>query len=208
MEAGQKKSTVGVRPERNGEPKPSDALPGGSPDGLNEAADAEPGKPAFANQSPEEAVDKEAGALDFLLGAPAAIKYDVPVTIDIPGGRQAELTFVIRQMDGKRIIELENEHRTGGMGPFSEIDDIAFNAHLVAEGTEKIVDKGSGREVTPDSMEWIGDQVTPQDAMRARFRFQSGVLAGIAGQIRAISGYRPDRVGTAERPMRHAVGNS
>lgn len=203
MEAAQ----TGSPPPRTDEEvtKPSDALPGGAPDGLVEAADTTPGKRPFEEDEPEEAGEKESEALDFLLGNPHALRYDVEVEYDIPGGRRVPLVFVIKQLDGKRIIDIEDEHRIGGRGPFSELDNVATDAHLVAEATEKIVDKKAGKEVETDSMEFIGAGVTPQDAMRSRFAFQSGLLAGVAAHVRTISGYSPGRVGDPQRPIRQAV---
>jgi len=197
--------------------KPSDELPDGAPDALKAATDAGPHRDSdLAPDSPEEAkgmdAEKaEASALDFICGSPHALMYDVPVTVDIPGGQSAGLTFIIRQLDGARIIALEDEH-TSGIGPFARLDDTKFNAALVAEGTVKIVEKDKDdkvrAEMDPRSEKFISGFGSPAVAMEKRFSFQAGLLSGIAGQIRSVSGWRPDRVGIAERPVRDAVGNS
>jgi hypothetical protein len=176
------------------EQDPAEALPAGSPEGLKKAARG--GKASTV---------EEAGALDFLLGPTTALQFEVPVQLDTDKGRK-ELTFVIQQMDGDRIIKLEDDHREGS-GPFAELDDVGFNAALVAEGTVVIRDT-TGRETAPDEAEFIGGAVTPADAMKARFKKQSGLLAGLAGEIRRVSGYEPKRVGQAEAPIRDAVGGS
>lgn len=193
-------ATVGpARP--SGEPtRPSDALPPETPEGLRKAADGEAG---------EMTVREEKGALDYLLGATKPVEYDVPVKYDTPAGVK-ELTFHIRQLDGKAIIKMEDKHRKGS-GPFAELDDIMFNAEIVAAATLWLTDT-SGRQVDPRSPDFIGELgFGPAEAMELRFKFQPGVLDGLAGQIRSISGYAPDRVGTAEqadgRVLSEALGS-
>lgn len=215
MESSTKQSpTPPTAPRRPEDRKPSDALPEGAPDGLKEAADAEGERPysRAPGQDEDEArvagARKEEEALEFLLGDPAAIGFEVPVMIYVPGGKDKELTFLIRQVDGKKLIDLENEYRTGGAGPFSELDEPNFNAALCAEATLKIVDKETKEEVDPRSEKFIGEWVTPVDAMRNRFRFQAGLLAGVTANIRRVSGYDQTRVGIAQRAAREAVSNS
>lgn len=203
------------KPPEDRPPQPADALPDGAPDGLKAAANAGAhSKPDLAPgvQDPAEKAgaeeEAEAGALDFLLTDPHAIQYDVPVALDIPGGRTKELTFVVRQLDGDRILELEDEH-TRGFGPLARLDDAPFNAALVAEGTitiqEKDKDGNVVKEVDPRSKEWMGNEPDPAHAMGKRFQFQAGLLSGVAGQIRYVSGWAGGRVGTASRPVRDAV---
>lgn len=171
-------------------PPPSDSLPDGSPEGLKKVADGE--------DASKLTVGEERGALDWVLGATKPVEYDVPVKFDTPDGTK-ELTFHIRQLDGKKIIGLEDEHRKGS-GPFAELDDIAFNAALAAEATVYLTDP-TGRKVAPNEPDFIAglDFGGPAEAMRIRFKYQPGLLDGIAGQIRSVSGYAPDRVGEASR---------
>lgn len=201
------------------EHRTSDDLPAGAPPALRTAADAGMAGadeaplagPTPDRDRPVAEQRAEASALDFVLGAPRPLKYDVPVTVDVPGGRSAEMVFVVRQVDGSRILELEDEH-TQGIGPFAKLDDARFNAALVSEACIEMQEKNSNgqvvRRVTADSPEFVGQFGSPAIAMEKRFGFQAGVLSGIAGQIRSVSGWRPDRVGQAERPIREAVGNS
>ncbi|MCA1571142.1 MAG: hypothetical protein LC798_12665 [Chloroflexi bacterium] len=63
-----------------------------------------------------------------------------------------------------------------------------------AEATER----NPGREPDAD----------PADALLRVFMFQSGLLSGVAGEIRSISGYDPNRVGQAKRSLTRAVGGS
>lgn len=178
-------ATVGPARPRDAQP---DDLPPDAPDGLRKAAEG---------GADRMTVGEERDALDFLLGATKPVEYDVPVKYDTSAGRK-ELTFRIRQLDGKVILKLEDSHKKG-TGPFAELDDIAFNAALVAEATVFLTD-ASGREVDPKGHEFIGDLgFGPAEAMEVRFKFQPGILDGVAGQIRSISGYSPDRVGAAER---------
>lgn len=197
---GRGTATVGPATPAGSSPKPSAALPPDAPDALRTAADG---------KADDVTIGGEHEALSYLLGATKPVEYDVPVKFDTPAGTK-ELTFHIRQLDGKAIIKKEDAHRKGS-GPFAELDDIAFNADLVAEATVWISD-ATGRKVEPNSPEFDGGLgYGPALAMETRFKFQPGILDGIAGQIRSVSGYAPDRVGTAERAtdrvMTEALGS-
>lgn len=169
------------------QPKPSEGLPPDTPEAIKAAADG---------SAKDVTVKAERDALDWLLGASKPVEYDISTKFDTPAGTK-ELIFHIQQLDGKKIIKLEDEHRKG-TGPFAELDDIAFNAALVAEATLLI--KDGKREVSPAEPEFIGDLgFGPAMAMELRFKYQPGLLDGVAGQIRSVSGYAPDRVGAAER---------
>lgn len=190
-------ATVGpARPSgETEEAKPSDVLSPDAPDGLRKAADGDAGKVT---------VGEERGALEWLLGATTPVEYDVPVKFDTPAGTK-ELIFHIRQLDGKTIIKTEEGHRKGS-GPFAELDDIPFNADLAAQATIYIKDE-SGRKVEPSSAEFDGGLgFGPALAMETRFKYQPGLLEGIATRIRTVSGYSPDRVGEAERATEAALG--
>lgn len=174
------------------------ALPDDSPEGLVEAA-AE----GELSGSPEQQLEKEVGALDFLTGATKPLEYDIGVDYATPSG-DAKLTFHIRQMDGARILELEDAH-TKGSGPFGQIDDAKFNAALVAEATLYLTD-ASGEQLDLKSEKFRGPVPDAAEAVRIRFKFQSGLLSGVAGQIRAVSGWAPGRVAAAEKAVERAVG--
>lgn len=175
---------------------PAAGLPDGAPKGLEEAA-----------RGHEVDGKAESEALNFLLGATTPLLYDVPVKFDTPAG-QKELVIVVQQLDGDRILALEKENRKGD-GPFAELDDIACNAALVAEACVAIVDKASDEEVDPKSDRFVGGAPGGVAmAMKVRFKYQSGLLDGVAGQIRSVSGYNPTRVESASRSIRDAVGGS
>lgn len=175
---------------------PGDGLPDGAPDALSAAA---AGKEVDARGESE--------ALDFLLGRTEPLVFDVPVKYDTRTG-QKKLVFAVRQVDGSRILELEKENRKGD-GPFAELDDVAFNAALVAEACVAIEDPAAGVEVDPKSEDFIGGAPGGVAmAMQVRFKFQSGLLDGVAGQVRSVSGYNPTRVESANRSIRDAAGNS
>lgn len=181
-------------------------LPDGAPEGLERMA----GDPPESLEADESAAARaagdqlESGALDFLLGNPEPIEYDVPVKLDTPSGRKS-LTFRIRQLDGSRILQLERENRKG-TGPFAELDDLRFNAAIVAAATLYIEDE-AGVRVEPQSPEFAAQWRDPKLAMEKRFEFQPGILDGITAQIRAVSGYTNDRVEDAERAVVDAAGN-
>lgn len=175
-----------------------DDLPDGAPSGLSDAADG---------RADEVDGAQESEALNFLLGRTEPLLYDVPVKYDTPKG-QKKLTFVVKQLDGERILEIEKENRKGD-GPFAELDDVMCNAQMVAEATVAIVDEATGAEVDPNSERFIGGAPGGTTmAMRIRFKYQSGVLDGVSGQVRSVSGYNPNRVEAASRSIRDAVGGS
>ena len=176
---------------------PAAGLPEGSPEALMAAA-----------RGGEVDAAGESEALGFLLGRTQPLLFDVPVKYDTPTG-QKKLVFVVRQVDGERILDLEKEHRKGD-GPFAELNDVAFNAALVAESCVAIVDPSvQGAEVDPRTDAFIGGAPGGASmAMQIRFKFQSGLLDGVAGQVRSVSGYNPTRVESANRSIRDAAGSS
>lgn len=179
---------------------PDSGLPDGAPDALADAA-------AGGTRAEEIDGQGESEALDFLLGRTKPLVYDVPVKFDTPKG-QKRLTFVVKQLDGERILEIEKENRKGD-GPFAELDDIACNAQMVAEATIAIVDEEAGAEVDPNSERFVGGAPGgPAMAVQIRFKYQAGLLDGVSGQIRSVSGYNPARVEAANRSIRDAVGGS
>lgn len=141
---------------------------------------------------------EERSALDWLLGPTVALEFDVPIDYETPVGLQ-KLTFRIRQMDPQRIDQIDAANRRGD-GPFARLDAPSFQADLVSEATVYITD-GSGRRFDPRGDAWMGGAPSPSLAMALRFRFQGGLLEALVDQVRAISGYSGDRVGTATRAM-------
>lgn len=175
------------------QPSPSDGLPPDAPQSARDAAD----RKMTVESDPEGEAEK--GALDWILGG-ATIRPGrfVPVQYETPDGMR-KLVFRILALDPSRITELENQHRKGA-GPFADIDELPFNAALVAEATEYITDV-SGRKIDLTSQEFRGDKPSPALALQQKFAFQGGLLDGVAGQVRRISGYDPQRVGGAERSL-------
>jgi hypothetical protein len=178
-----------------------------APDGLVEAAEDN-----IDESSAEHAAHKEAQVLNFLLGPTVALEYDCVAQIDTPEGREP-LTFHFHQLDDSRLNEIEDEHATGE-GPFREVDRVAMNAAKVADATEYLEDK-DGRRVEVGSKEFRGRVPDRGAAMRARFKFQPGILAQVAQEIDVAAGLTNDRVKRAERSRptaaqstTSAVGNS
>lgn len=172
-------------------PKPS-GLPDGAPSAVVRAA--EPG-----GNIDELTGGEEKSALDWLLGATQALEYNVPVEYDTPAGRK-KLLFHIRQQDPGALETLDAEHRKGD-GPFARLDTAAFNAALIAKATVYIKDGETGVQVEPNSERFRGGVPDPALAVATRFKYQGGILEGIAEEIRRVSGYSPDRVGTAQRAV-------
>jgi hypothetical protein len=162
--------------------------------------------------------ENERDALDFLLAPKPPRLYDVKVTYDTEDGLR-ELVFVIRGMDGRMIDRIEQSHVSEATG---RLDVISANCHLVAEATAFLSGR-PGHEVKIDSAEFLtirrpnpdnpeGYEETalasPVDALEARFKTQLGLIAGVSSEVRRVSGYDPERVGTAKRRLVNAVGNS
>lgn len=212
MEAGTEST-----PDR--QPDPADVLPGEYPPdvpaGRRNGDEEETKVAGLPEDAPAELHDAAAGkpvtekgerrGLKWLLGATRAPEYDVDVEYDTPDG-MAMLTFHIRSVDGRRIVALENEH--SGDGPFGQLDDIAFNAALAAEGTLFIEDE-AGERIEPDSAEFRGAPDIPAAlAMEKRFKYQDGLLGGVAGEIRRLGGWEPDRVKRARRSIAGRSGEA
>lgn len=161
-------------------------------------------------------VKAETSALGYILGAKAPLVERIPTKVETDEGL-AELTFVVRQMDGKRIDAVEEQHRSSTTGM---VDQAAVNVQLVSEACVKLVDS-TGFEMDPKSEAFRRATVRKPDgeeeeivlaspimALRHHFRYQLGVLVGVGREIRNISGWSMDRVGTAERMLVEASGNS
>jgi hypothetical protein len=155
----------------------------------------------------------ERSAVRFLLGQQRAPRYKVRVEFATDEGDLA-LWFTIKALDGKKIDTIEKAHtdRNTVMG---EADDLLISAELVAEATVEISDfepgtpeYETGMRTKPTDPEFLVGAVAAADALKARFHFQSGLLAGVANQIRRISGWAPDRVGQAQRVLVDVVGGS
>lgn len=182
-------------------------LPLDAPDELVEAAQGH-----VARKDEPEGDKQDIAVLDFLLGPTTPLEYDVDTFIDTPEGR-GKLTFHLKQLDDKKIDDLEKEHSTGE-GPFRVVDRPSLNAALVAEATMFFQDP-TGKVVVPGSKEFRGPIPSAADALRGRFKFQPGVISMVAEEVRAAAGMTNDRVGAArlskvsgEQVIANAVGNS
>jgi hypothetical protein len=130
---------------------------------------------------PEEA---ERDALDYLLGAKPPRLYGVPVEMETDRG-SAPLTFVIRAQDGRKLDATEGRK----VDPRSE----EFRTMQVRR-----VDTGEETTIT---------HASPEEALEAQFRTQLGLLAGVAREVRRVSGFDPAKVGQAQRRLVEAAGN-
>lgn len=149
---------------------------------------------------------EESKALEFLVGATYRDVQDVRVQFATPAG-MLPLVFRVRAVDGRRLTELEKEHTEGDNPLTADADTIALSAAIVAESVEVIIDPSSGAKLDPHSERFCGDVPSTAIALEGRFKYQAGLLDGLAGQIRRISGWDPDRVGQASRAVVTASGN-
>lgn len=147
----------------------------------------------------------ERDALDFLLGATRALEYNVTVQYDTPDGLKP-LIFHIQQLDAARIDTIDAENRVGD-GPFAKLNVREFNAALVTEATVYLQTPG-GRRIMVPSEEFLGGAPSGPMAMGLRFKYQPGILEGMAEVIRGVSAYSPDRVGSAQRVLVEAGKDS
>lgn len=163
------------------------ALPADAPQTVRDAALGKELDPA-----------DESGALDWFLGATTRLEYDVTVQWETPKGMKP-LVFHLRQVDGDRLQELDEENRTGD-GPFAKLDTMGFNASVAAEACMYLTDD-SGVRVAVNESRFLGGAPSPVIAMRGRFKTQPGILETLAERIRSKAGYSPDRVGGAQRAL-------
>jgi hypothetical protein len=187
-------STQGEGPDKGAPGVPEDA-----PDALHRAAG---GDSAAADLNGHE----ERSALDWLLGATQAPEFDVNLEYDTPDGLKP-IVFHLKGLDDKKIEEVEERNRTGE-GPFAKLNVGAFNAELTAEALMYVLDPKTGRKIDPGSTEFRGDIPSIALALEGRFRYQPGLLEGVAERIREKAGYARGRVGTAKRAVTAAVGGS
>lgn len=190
---GQRAATDGSRSE------PDEEHPGDQPRVI---ADVSGGRvrPGEMEPGSREAAmfDKdEEGALDWLLSAERPPPWEVEVQLLTKAGYRP-LVFVIEPQDGRHITEIEDRN-TNGQGPMRKLDEIANNAELVSDATVSIEDPKTGRTIDPKSPEWRGPVPSNATAMERRFARQSGLLMGLAMEVRSISGYNSDHVGKARR---------
>jgi hypothetical protein len=137
---------------------------------------------------------KEATVLSFLLGDTVPLEFDVEALIETPDGRQV-LTFHFRQLDDKTIEDLERRFTT--QGPFGgEINRKMLNVAKVAAATVYLQDKDGKRQQLDESFR--GRLPNNEEALAGRFRFQPGVLKGVAEEIDGAAGMNNDRVGVAK----------
>lgn len=174
---------------------------------------------AFARDHEGLTEDDERDALDFLLAPKPPRLYGVPVEYDTEAGTK-RLTFVVRGMDGRQLDKIEQRNVSDVTG---KIDAISAECQLVAEACV-FLEGRAGHQVKLASDEFLtirvqkpdgepGEMVeqrlaSPADALEARFRTQLGLVSGVAGQVRRISGYDARRIGDAQRRLSTAVGNS
>lgn len=161
---------------------------------------------AHAAQGAELDAEEEGSALDWLLGASQPIVHDVPVQLETPKGL-AKLTFVLKQMDTRKIDQIETRHVNQSTG---RIDRLSADVDIVTDATIELRD-ASGRALKLSSDEFKTVQrpdggqpfkhASPAEALEERFRKQLGLIGGVAMEIRKMAGFEPERVGSAQRRL-------
>lgn len=194
METSTAAATRGPRSSGDGDPTLDDA-----PDAIRKAA---------AGEKVKSASEERKGVL-WLLEPRKLIEYTVPFKFETPDGTE-DLNFIVRALDGRLIEKIERaatNERTG------EMDELTAGANVLAEALARITD-GDGGVIDPSSEAFRRDPssgevfVSTGMALLKKFKEQSGVLLMGAGEVRRVSGFAPDRVGTASRVLIDAAGNS
>lgn len=166
---------------------PSEAtLPLGVPDAVKATARGEAPSP-----------EAERTVIDWLLAPQAPIKYEVPVDFDTEVGPR-KLIFVIRSMDSMVIDQIERRNVDASTG---RSEDLLINAQLVTEALIEFRSEDGAHRVDIRSPEFLRGIPDPAIALEQHFHWQAGLLAGVAMEVRRVSGWAPDRVGTARRAL-------
>lgn len=152
---------------------------------------------------------EERSGLDWLLGDPQPTVHDVPVQFETPEG-MVTITFVLNQLDARKIDELEQQHVNRGTGV---VDQFSCDVVIVAEATRYLID-ATGRQIAIASEEFRSvNQRMPNGevksvllasgpmALERRFQKQLGLLGGVAREVRRAAGFDPERVGKAQRRL-------
>lgn len=165
--------------------------------------DPRPGVPADApeavrNGGKDATPEQEHDAIHWLLGAQAPPRYDITIDFDTPEGMK-KLVLTVRALDGKTFEKIEKANTNTDAGPFGEMDDLRVNAEVTAAALIEFRDPETGATVTKEDEKFRAGLADPADAIAQRFHWQSGLLSGVAGEVRRISGWAPDRVQKAVR---------
>ena len=148
--------------------------------------------------------DEERSALGWFLEPQRPLRYRCEVQFDTPEGIKP-LTMVVRSIPQAEMEKIENRNRKGE-GLMAEYDDFQVNVEIVGEALVALVD--GDEEIEPNDPRVLSGMPSIAEAMKARFYYQPGVLAGVAAEVRRISGWGTDRVGRAERVLTATAGNS
>lgn len=185
--------------DERSQPNAEEARPGDRPTVIADVATGRARPAAIDPASPEGAEFEEAekGALDYILTPEKGPPWEVEVQLTTPAGLKP-LLFIIEPQDARKIVEIE-ERNTSGSGPLRRLDEVANNAELVASACIAIEDPLTGRKIDPGDADWRGPIPSKAAAMERRFARQGGLISGIAGQVRSISGYNSEHVGKARQ---------
>lgn len=167
---------------------PSDLLPPDAPQPVRDLAD---------DKGTDTAGERT--ALDWLLGATIPLPYTVKVEYDTPDGLKT-LVFGLHQVDDGKLQALDGENRLGDP-PFQKLDVGGFNAAVVAEACDYILDPATGQRIDPKTPEFRGGVPSTPMAFRIRFKNQPGLLEALAERIREKAGFGSERVGAAQRSV-------
>lgn len=197
------------RAKREAAPPPERAAGAAQGDGAGDGAGVEglppdaPEAAVRAAQGVDLSPEDDRDAADWLCAPQRAHRFRVRTEFETDAGTMP-LTFVIKQIDSKRIDEIEKRNMDSASGT---INRIVANAEIVAEACE-LLEGAKGHKVDPKSEEFRAGVPSTAVAFEQRFFYQAGVLSGVAGEVRRVAGWSPDRVGTAQRVLVEAASNS
>lgn len=164
--------------------------------------------------------ENEQDALDWLLGNSRPMEHYVDVKLDTPSGEKP-LRFWIRAQDGGKLDQLEVANTNAQTGVTNVVQ---LQAEVIALACFKL-EGIAGHDMDPRSEKFRTVRVpdrdsddpqamkdvllaSPAEALRHRLRTQWGLVAGVANEVRRISGYDAAKVGRAQRRLVEASGNS
>lgn len=185
-------------------PDEDPGLPDDAPAGVRKA---EAGNGQEKTITPQE----EREAMRYLLSsAGKPMEYTAPVEWETDNGPK-KIPWRLRSLPAREIDRIETENRQEGSNPFEGLKEPNASAALVAAATVFPDIRSEEFRRPPEPTDTNPDRIAdadPADALMRVFEFQSGLLSGLAGEVRRISGFDPQRVGMAKRSLTRAVGNS
>lgn len=142
---------------------------------------------------------EEKTGLDWFLGQTHRLAYWIDLQFETPDGMRP-IRFHFHALDPSKFDELDASNRRGD-GPFAKLDQYLFAVDVLVEAATHVSDVEDKRLVEIRSQEFMGGIPSPQLAMITRFKGQGGLVESMVEEIRKVSGYNQERIGSAHRSV-------